>query len=102
LAAGSQPHDLVLALVHWKAEICRERRIEHSERMWEPDLPQKRDRCAAVRAPLTVAHCQRGPFAHAVGGQDRRATRRSSEEGGRRVRLVMLGEQDFLAWHAQV
>ena len=49
-----------------------------------------------------MADRERGPLAHAVGGQDRRATRRSRQEGGGRVRLVVPGEEDLPARHAEV
>src|SRR5439155_270739 len=99
---GGKPHDLVLVLVHREAEIGRERRIQHAERMWESDFAQECDRGAAVSAPLAMADRERGPLAHAVGGQDRRATRRSRQEGGGRVRLVVPGEEDLPARHAEV
>ena len=38
------------------------------------DLAKQRDvRAGPIGAPLAMADRQRGPFAHAVGGQDRRA-----------------------------
>ena len=49
-----------------------------------------------------MADRQRGPFAHAVGGQDRRAPRGSGEKRGGRVRMVVAGEQDLRPWHAEV
>ena len=86
-AVGGESHDLVLVLVHREAEIGGEGRIQHAERMREPDLAQQRDVRAAVRAPLAVADRERRPLADAVGGQDRRAPRRRREERGGRVRL---------------
>ena len=49
-----------------------------------------------------MADRQRRPFADAVGGQDGRAARRRGEERGGGVRLVVLGEQDLRARHAEV
>ena len=45
-AVGGEPHHFVLVLVDREAEIRRERRVEHAERMRESDLAEERDaRC---------------------------------------------------------
>src|SRR5258708_40299869 len=70
--------------------------------MRKPDFTFECDGRTAVRASFTGANRERGPFAYAVSGQYRRATRWRSEESGRRMRLVVLGEQDLAPRHAQV
>src|SRR5438067_1224121 len=94
-AVRSQPHHLVLALVHWKSEPGREGRVEHAERVREANLAQHLELGAAV-----VAHCaspdgERRPFADAVRGEDRGLARRRGQKGRRGVRLVVLGEEDL-------
>ena len=61
-AVGGEAHHLVFVFVHREAEIGGERRVEHAERMREPDLAQQRDvgaRRPARRSPwptVSVAH----------------------------------------------
>ena len=100
-----EPHHLVLVLVHGEAEIRRERRIQHAQRMREPDFAQCGDvgaSVSAVRMPLPVADGERGPLADAVGGQDRGAIGRRRQERGGRVRLVVPGEEHLRPRYAEV
>ena len=101
-SVSGQSHDLVLVLVYCEAQVGGKRRIQHAERMRESDFAKKLDRRAAVRPPLAVTDGERRPLAHAVGGQDRRARRRSGEEGRGRVRVVVAGEQDLRPRHAEI
>ena len=101
-AVGGEPHNLVLVFVHREAQVRRERRVQHSQRMRKPDLAQKCNRRASVRTPLAVADRECGPFAHTVSRQDGGAARWRSQEGSGRVRLMMFGEQDLTRRHAQV
>src|SRR5215813_9091307 len=90
-----KPHHLVLALIHRKAQVGGDGRIEHAQRMREMNLSRKLDlHLTALPAPSSQGH--RGPLAHAVGGEERGAFCRRGEKGGRGVRLVMLGKKDFL------
>ena len=57
---------------------------------------------ASVRLAVALPCGQRGPFADAVGGQDRRASCRRGEERGGRMRDVMIGKQNLLSRHAEV
>ena len=82
---GSEPHHLVLVLVHREAEIGGEGRVQHAQRMRESDLAQECRCRAAARVPFPTADRERRPFADAVGRQDRGAPRRRREEGRRRV-----------------
>jgi hypothetical protein len=52
--------------------------------------------------PLAVADRERGPLAHAIGRQDRRALGRRSEERGGRVCMMVAGEQDLRARHVEM
>ena len=101
-AIAGEPHDFVLTLVHGEAEIGREGRVEHSERMGKPDFTQQGDRGGTIGTPRAEADRQRGPFADAVRRQDRRPRRGRREESGSRMRLVMLREQDLARRHAQI
>ena len=69
--------------------------------MRKADFLQQRD-VRAVRSAFSAAHGQGRPFARAIRGEDGRLAHRRGEEGGSGMRPVMLGEQDFLARHAQL
>ncbi len=99
---GGQAHHLVLALVHGEAQIGGEGRVEHPQRVGEPDLPGQGDVGGPAGRARAVADRKRRPFPHAIACQDRRTARRRGEEGGSRVRLVVLGEQDLPPRNAQV
>ena len=93
---GGEAHDLVFVLVHGEAEPGGERGIQQAERVGISNLAKQRDvRAGTIGAPLAMADRQRGPFADAVGGQDRRAPRGSGEERGSGVRMVVAGAQDL-------
>src|SRR5262245_24920187 len=70
--------------------------------MWESDLAAKADIRTAVGPALALPHGQCGPLADAVGGQDRGAPRGRREKRGRRVRRMMIGEQDLVAGHPEM
>ncbi len=70
--------------------------------MGEAHLAQQGDLRLAVRPALAMADGERCPFADPVRGQDRRPPRRRGQEGGCRVRLVVLGEQHLAARNPQV
>src|SRR5207237_3072669 len=53
---GGQAHDLVLVLVDREAEIRGEGRIQHAERMREPDFAEQCDVRTAVAPPLAVTY----------------------------------------------
>src|SRR5207248_1218977 len=91
---GGETHHLVLTLVHGKAEIGGEGRVEHSQRVREAQLAGDFDSRLPVVVDLAAAERQRRPLAHAIGGEYRGALYRSREERGRGVGLVMLAEQD--------
>src|SRR5258708_6922951 len=85
---AGKSHDFVFVFVPLEAEICGERRIQHSQRMRKPDFTQQSDGCGAVRASLAMADGERRPLAHCIGRQDSGATRWSREKSGRGMRLV--------------
>src|SRR5215813_2804134 len=68
-----ETHHLVLVLVYLEAEIRGKCRVQQAERMRIPDLAQQRQVGSAVRPAFTVTNRQRGPFADAVGCENRRA-----------------------------
>ena len=80
-----EPHHLVLAFVDGKPEVRGERRIEHPQRVREAELAQHLDRGHAAVAHRAAPERKRGPFADAVGGEDRRRARRRSEKCSRSV-----------------
>ena len=63
-AVGGEPHHFVLVFVDREAEVGRERRVEHAERVRESDLAEERDVVSAARRParrspwpaVSVAH----------------------------------------------
>ena len=99
---GGEPHHLVLVLVDRKSEVRGERGIQHPERMREPDLAVESDVGAAVGAALAAADRERGPLADAVSREDGRAEGRRRHERGRRMRRVVIGEEDLPARHPEV
>ena len=70
--------------------------------MRKSDFAKERDRRGAIWMPLSVADRQRRPLPDSIRRQNRRPPRRRSEEGGSGVGLVMLGEQDLAARHAEI
>ena len=88
-AVGGKPHQFVLAGVHLEPGVVREGGVEHPERMREALLLGQLETAAPP-----VADRRGGPLPDRVEGQDRRLFVRRREEGARRVRLVMLGEDD--------
>jgi hypothetical protein len=102
LAVRGEAHHLVFALVDGEAEERREGRVEHSQRMREADFAEEAQIRRAVVADFARAHREGRPLADAVGGEDGRFPRGSGEERGRRVRLVVLGEEDLPGRHAEL
>src|SRR5207237_10117894 len=92
-AIRGESHHLVLALVDGESKPGGEGRVEHPERMREADLSRRSQLGASVLVYRAVTQGKRGPLTDAVGGEDGRGAGRRGEEGGRRVRLVMLGEE---------
>ncbi len=91
LAVGRRAHHLVLGAVDLEAEVVGEGAVEQAERVREADLAQEFDLVAASHA------LGRGrPFADAVESQDRGFLEGRGQEGRRRVRLVMLREEQSL------
>src|SRR5215831_14848980 len=100
LSIRGQPHHLVLALVHRKAQVGGDGGVEHPQRMREVNLARKLYfHLAVLPAPSSYGH--RRPLAHPIGGEERGAFRRRGEKGGRGVRLVMLGKKDFFQRQAE-
>jgi hypothetical protein len=91
LPVGRHAHELVLALVHLEAAVGGERRVQEADRMGEPHLLHDADAVA-----LPDAHGPGGPLAGAVDGEDRRVVVRRGEVARRRVRHVVVGEDDLL------
>src|SRR5712664_3660745 len=91
LPVGCQPHHLVLALVHRKAEVSGESGIEHAQGVRESDFAEQRQLTAAVAASA-AANRQRCPFADSIRSEDGGLAGGGSEERGRRVGVMMLGE----------
>ena len=94
---GGKPHDLVLVLVDREAEIRGERRIQHAERVREPDLAQQRDVGRAAvgrRSPWPTVSVAHSPTPSAVRMAARRvgAVRKAAAAWD----CVVLGEQDLL------
>ena len=102
LSVRGETHHLVLALVHGEAQVGREGGVEHPERVREAELADELERRAAVVGDRAASERERRPLADAVGGEDRGLPGRRSEERGRRVRAVVLGEQDAVAGHAEL
>ena len=75
---GGEAHHLVLVLVDREAEIGGERRIEHAERVREPDFAQQRDVGAAVRRAARRGRPSASPI--------RRRRRRSGSPRGASAR----------------
>ena len=89
LAVGREAHQLVLAAVHLEAAEVRERRVEEADRVREPELREHVESVAAAEADRG-----RRPLPHAVHREDGRLLERRRVERRRRVRLVVLGEED--------
>src|SRR5450432_1015841 len=68
----------------------------------KPDFTYDVDGGSAAGVPFAAADGQRGPLAHAIGGQNGRATSWRGEKRGGSVRLVMLSKQDLASRHSQV
>src|SRR6185503_18009890 len=100
-AVRGESHHLVLILVHGEAQIGREGRIEHAERVREPDLAQKRD-VRAIGPPFAVTGGQRRPFPYPIGLEDGRTTYGRGEKCRGSVRLMMSREEDLLAADAEM
>ncbi len=101
-AVRGESHHLVLVLVDGKSEIRRERRVQETQRMREPDLALQRDVGDAVRTLLAVTGRERRPFAHAIRGEDGRAPGRRGQKRGCGMRGVVIGEEDLLPPHAEL
>src|SRR5262245_49995831 len=59
LPVAGKSHHLVLVLVDREAEIGRERRIQHAERVRKPDFTQQRDLGSAIRTAHAVTNSER-------------------------------------------
>ncbi len=90
LAIWRHSHDLVLALVHLKAEKGRKGAIEQADRVGEPHLRRQSDLVTLPDSP----GCRR-PLADPIDGQDRRLLEGGAEERAGGVGEVMLNEQDL-------
>ena len=83
-----------------EAEPGGEGRIEHAERVREADLALQGD-VGALCPAATAPGGERRPFADAICGEEGGGPGRRGQESGGGVRLVMFGEQDLLARHAE-
>ena len=88
LAVGRQAHQLVLAGIHLEAGVVGKRRVEQPQGVGEVDLPRHLQRVA-----VADGHGSGGPFADPVHGENHRIAEGRRVERARRVRLVVLGEQ---------
>ncbi len=75
--------------------------VEHPQGMGKADLPQQLQLGLPPRPPLAMADSEGCPLADSVRGQDCGAAGRSGEEGRGRMRLVVLGEENLSARHAE-
>jgi len=73
---GCQAHDLILAGIHFEAQVVGERGVEEPERMRKMNLAQHLERIA-----VTDADRGGGPFADPIHGEDHRLLERRGEEG---------------------
>ena len=90
LAVGREAHQLVLARVHPETGEVGEGRVEEPQGVREGDLAEELE-----LVPLAHADGGGRPLAHAVEGQHGRLLEGRGVEGRRRVRLVVLGEEDL-------
>jgi len=88
-AVRREAHELVLAGVHLEAGEVGEGRVEEAQGVREGDLLHQLE-----RIPFADADRRRRPLADAVESEHRGLLERGRVEGARRVRLVMLGEED--------
>ena len=90
LPVGREAHQLVLARVHLEAGEVGEGGVQQADRMREADLVRQLD---AVAPPGPERGG--GPLADAVHREDGGFVERGRKERARRVRLVVLGEDDL-------
>jgi len=84
-------HDLPLGIVDPESEIGRDGTEQQADGMREANLLDRLDGRSSSDTPT-----RRRPFAHAVGGDDRRLVKRRDEKRAGRVGEVVLTKQDFL------
>ena len=89
LTIRRESHQLVFARVHFEAAEVRECRIQHAERMREPQFVGELN-----LVPLSNAPGRSGPFTDTVHGEDRGLIKWRRKERARRVRLVMFGKDN--------
>ena len=90
LAVGREAHHLVFAGIDFETGVEGERRIEQPQGVRKIDLPRHLQ-VVAVTDPYGGG----GPLADPVHGQDHRVPKGRRVERARRVRLMVLGKQQF-------